>query len=168
MWCSTSQTAKRTSNNGMIFPLKPYLRTIFRTSSQLWKSQTSPISWPLKWLQIYGSGASCRGGCKKGTPTVGFHGVHGFKYVFFSGGNRPLKGVLLTPSATASGFGSECVAKSPCGKQKQLKNDITQITNGKREPCLSLIYIVRCGRNQWRRWKLRSNSLLDRKKNKLY
>lgn len=51
---------------------------------------------------------------------------------FFSGGNRPLKGVLLTPSATASGFGSECVAKSPCGKQKQLKNDITQITNGKR------------------------------------
>jgi hypothetical protein len=50
---------------------------------------------------------------------------------FFSGGNRPLKGVL-TPSATASGFGSECAAKSPCGKQKQLKNDITQITNGKR------------------------------------
>lgn len=52
-------------------------------------------------------------------------------FFFFSGGNRPLKGVL-TPSATASGFGSECAAKSPCGKQKQLKNDITQITNGKR------------------------------------
>ena len=120
-------------NNGMIFPLKPYLRTIFQDILPAMKIPNEPDLMALKVASNLRLRRKLQRRLQKRDPNCGFSwGFMVSNMFFFSGGNRPLKGVLLTPSATASGFGSECVAKSPCGKQKQLKNDITQITNGKR------------------------------------
>ena len=98
-------------NNGMIFPLKPYLRSIFQDILPAMKIPNEPDLMALKVASNLRLRRKLQRRLQKRDPNCGCfmrgHGFKMFQICFFPGGNLPLKGVLLTPSATASGFGSD-------------------------------------------------------------